>query len=270
MFADDTTVFYSADPSDEKTEEILNTELEKVSCWLAANKLSLNVKKSNFLHFHYGKKQKKEVDIKINNIKVEEKESTKYLGTFIDNKLTWKIQIQHIKTKLARGIGMISKIRYYVDEACLLKMFYSFVQSHINYNILNWSCTQKTNLTPIENKLKKAIRVISFAPTRYDHTNPLFKQHNILPFHKHVSLRKAIFMWKLAHGYQPDIIAEFFTENLHNQYKYVLPHPRNESAKTYFVYSCIKEWTVVPDTLKTTSTLSNFTLKYKTHLLDGI
>ena len=30
---------------------------------------------------------------------VEEKDSTKYLGVFIDNKLTWKTQIQHIKTK---------------------------------------------------------------------------------------------------------------------------------------------------------------------------
>ena len=270
LFADDTTVFYSADPSDENTEEILNTELEKVAGWLAANKLSLNVKKSNFLHFHYGKDQKKPLNIKINNTQVEEKESTKYLGTFIDNKLSWKIQIQHIKTKLARGIGMISKIRYFVDEACLLKMFYSFVQSHINYNILNWSCTLKTNLAPIENKLKKAIRVISFAQTMYDHTDPLFKQHNILPFHKHVSFRKALFMWKLAHGYQPKVVSDLFTGNLHNQIKFVLPHPRNESAKSYFVYSSIKEWNAVPDTLKLTSTLSNFSLKYKTHLLESI
>ena len=100
---------------------------------------------------------------------VEEKDSTKYLGTFIDNKLTWKIQIQHIKTKLSRGIGMISKIRHFVDEACLLKMFYSFVQSHINYNILNWSCTNKSTLDPIDKKLKKAIRIISFSNTMYEH-----------------------------------------------------------------------------------------------------
>ena len=51
LFADDTTVYYSANPTDKSTEKILNNELEKVSCWLAANKLSLNVKKSNFLHF---------------------------------------------------------------------------------------------------------------------------------------------------------------------------------------------------------------------------
>ena len=73
LFAVDTTVFYSVDPSDPNTENILNTELEKVSCWLAANKLSLNVKKSIFLHFHYGKTQKESIEIKINGTLVEEK-----------------------------------------------------------------------------------------------------------------------------------------------------------------------------------------------------
>ena len=131
---------------------------------------------------------------------------------------------------------MISKIRYYVDEACLLKMFYSFVQSHINYNILNWSCTRETLLNPIEKKLKKAIRIISFAKTKYDHTDPLFKQHKILPFKKHVSFRKAIFMWKLAHGYIPDSITKFFTANLQNELKFVLPHPKNDRAKSFFVF----------------------------------
>ena len=61
LFADDTTVFYSGDPTNDNTEDILNTELENVSCWLAANKLSLNVKKSNFLHFHHGKSAKKQI-----------------------------------------------------------------------------------------------------------------------------------------------------------------------------------------------------------------
>ena len=106
------------------------------------------------------------------NSLVEEKDSTKYLGVFIDTKLNWKTQIQHIKTKLARGIGMIYRIRYFVDEACLLKMYYSFVQSHVNYNLINWSCTKKSFLEPIEKKMKKAIRIISYSKTRFEHTDP--------------------------------------------------------------------------------------------------
>ena len=68
------------------TETILNTELEKVSSWLAAN---MNVKKSNFLHFHQGKTQKTPLTIKTNGTIVEEKENIKYLETLIDNKLNF-------------------------------------------------------------------------------------------------------------------------------------------------------------------------------------
>ena len=133
------------------------------------------------------------MNIKINEIPVEEKEYTKYLGTFIDNKLSWKVQIQHIKTQLARGIGLITKIRHYAKDACL-ELFHSFVLSHINYNIVNWTCTNHSFLEPIEGKIKKAIRVISFSKTKYDHTSPLFKNHNILPFYDHIQLRRASLM----------------------------------------------------------------------------
>jgi hypothetical protein len=201
LFADDTTVFYSANPNDKNTENILNKELEKVSCWLAANKLSLNVKKSNFLHFHKkGNSCKIPLNLILNGTPVEEKETAKYLGTFIDNKLSWKAQIQHIKTKLARNIGLISKIRHYAKDACL-KLYHSLIQSHINYNILNWTCTHNSTIDPINKKVKKAIRVVSFAQTKYEHTPPLFKSLKILPFPEHLQHRRACFMWKVKNEY---------------------------------------------------------------------
>ena len=102
-------------------------ELEKVSNWLAANKLSLNVGKSTFMYFHHGRQPKSTLSIKIDNIDVEEKSTVKYLGTIIDNRLTWKPHIQHIKTKLSRALGIISKIRYFSSENVLLDLYYSFV-----------------------------------------------------------------------------------------------------------------------------------------------
>ena len=270
LFADDTTVYYSADPSDPNTEIILNRELEKVSSWLAANKLSLNVKKSNFLNFHYGKIKNETPRIVINNTPVEEKDVTKYLGTMIDNKLTWKTQIQNVKTKLARGIGMISKIRYFLDESCLLKMYYSFVQSHISYNMLNWSCTYDSFLKPIENKMKKAIRLISFAKTKFDHTTPLFKKHKILPFRELEKLKKASLMWQVTHGYSPPTITNLFTKNQHNPLRFVLPRVKNDHDKLLFDYSCIKAWNLFSDTIKSSSTFSSFKSKAKSQLLNSI
>ena len=270
LFADDTTVYYSADPSDNDTESVLNRELENVSSWLAANKLSLNVKKSNFLHFHYGKSSKKALNIEINGTPVEEKQTTKYLGIFIDNKLNWKPQIQHVKAKLARGIGMVSKIRYYLDEASLLKMYHSFVQSHVTYNLLNWSCTHQSFLKPIETKIKKAIRTISFSKTKYDHTSPLFKKHEILPFFDLVQLKKASLMWQVTHGYAPSTISNLFTRNQQNQLRFVLPRIKNEHDKLLLVYSSIKSWNLFTDSIKSTSTFSSFKAKCKKQLLLNI
>ena len=55
LFADDTSLFYSN--NNKKATEVINWELAKISDWLAANKLSLNIGKSKLLIFNNKRKQ---------------------------------------------------------------------------------------------------------------------------------------------------------------------------------------------------------------------
>ncbi len=55
LFADDTSIFYSHNNARD-LESIVNRELTKSSTWLSANRLSLNVDKSNFLTISNKKK----------------------------------------------------------------------------------------------------------------------------------------------------------------------------------------------------------------------
>jgi len=57
LFADDTSVSFSA-PTFTELEEVINSELIVVSDWLLANRLSVNVGKSNFVVFKQKKKLK--------------------------------------------------------------------------------------------------------------------------------------------------------------------------------------------------------------------
>ena len=50
MYADDTTLFCSMDNNVD--EHVINNELCKISEWLGANKLSLNISKTKFMVFH--------------------------------------------------------------------------------------------------------------------------------------------------------------------------------------------------------------------------
>ena len=51
LFADDTNIYYETESID-KLEKIINKELKKLYTWLIVNRLSLNIKKTNFLVFH--------------------------------------------------------------------------------------------------------------------------------------------------------------------------------------------------------------------------
>ena len=50
LFADDTNILNSHTDAS-YLMEVVNLELEKITCWFYANKLSTNVKKSNFIIF---------------------------------------------------------------------------------------------------------------------------------------------------------------------------------------------------------------------------
>ena len=51
MYADDTTLFCNMDNNVD--EHVINNELCKISEWLGANKLSLNISKTKLMVFHH-------------------------------------------------------------------------------------------------------------------------------------------------------------------------------------------------------------------------
>ena len=102
LFADDTNLLY-ADKSLKTVEDTFNVELMKLNELLTSNKLTLNVKKSNYVIFH---PYQKKIDHKVNIVMfdsdsklfkpLEEKKYIKYLGVIIDSNLSWKYHIGHI------------------------------------------------------------------------------------------------------------------------------------------------------------------------------
>ena len=69
MYADDTTLYCNVNQN--ITAEIINGELLKVNQWLGANKLSLNVTKTNFMVFHMHNKSASYPDPQINGNIIE-------------------------------------------------------------------------------------------------------------------------------------------------------------------------------------------------------
>ena len=71
LFAEDTYIFFSQhDPN--QVMEILNNELKKLSSWFQANKLSIDIKKSNFILLKIKQnRQKLDLHFSINDVEID-------------------------------------------------------------------------------------------------------------------------------------------------------------------------------------------------------
>ena len=105
LFADDTNFLY-ADKNLGVLENKVNAEVSKISDWLIANRLSLNIKNSNFVIFRPRQKiLNYQVNLKVfdhhtnSYISLERKKFNKYLGVLIDEDLLWSHHIAHVAPK---------------------------------------------------------------------------------------------------------------------------------------------------------------------------
>ena len=86
-----------------------NQELCKVANWLAANKLSLNVKKTHFVIFKAkNKKMATNINIKIGHQSIEQVNNTNFLGLNIDQDLSWKHHIKEVTSKISKLSGIMT------------------------------------------------------------------------------------------------------------------------------------------------------------------
>ena len=121
-----------------------------------ANKLTLNVKKSNYVIFRPRQKRIPFIpQIKIFNptlntrVILEMKDFVKYLGIMIDSELSWKHHIDFICHKISRSVGIIAKMRHYIPRHLLLNLYHALIAPYLNYGICLWGNNPQTYLNKI-------------------------------------------------------------------------------------------------------------------------
>ena len=216
LFADDTNLLYANKDLD-LLESTVNAELIKVCDWITANKLTLNIKKSNFVIFRpRQKKLSSNITIQIPDISsrkiinLDRKETVKFLGLLIDSNLTWKSHVDYISTKISKSIGLIAKLRYFVPQSTLITLYWSLVYPYLNYGISAWGQASKTNLNKLLLLQKRALRFIFFSNTK-ESALPLFKKAHIPPLNIMFFQSIANLMFDISNNNAPHNLCSLFT-----------------------------------------------------------
>ena len=258
LFADDANLFLQHRDIN-MLESLINSELEKVHTWLCANRLSLNIDKSNFVIFRpIQRKLAKQVILSINNQMLTQETSSRYLGVYIDYNANWKTHISYISKKVKRSIGILSKLRYFISTKILLSLYYALVEPFLNYCIIAWGGTYRTTLQSLFILQKKALRIITFTSFN-EHSSPLFKDLRVVELFDIIALQLAVFMYKFHNKLLPPVFDHYFNpvRNVHSyntrlssKMTYAIPKARTNYGIFNIRFQGAKVWNDISDDLK--------------------
>ena len=124
LYADDTNIFFYSSENIESLCNTVNEELLGVMQWFRANRLSVNLKKTNFVIFGNPAKLRKitNCEIFLDHIKISRTETAKFLGVVIDENLSWASHIDYINGKIAKN-GIIRRMQFCLPKLTLITLY---------------------------------------------------------------------------------------------------------------------------------------------------
>ena len=179
FFADNTCLVYSSlTPSMINTA--MNQDLQNISIWFKANKLTVHPSKSNVLTINPKiSKAPSIVNVTLNNIVLNQSNSVKYLGVIIDSKLNFDTHIKKLAHRISKTVEIMFKSKQYMPKKALQALCYSLIHTHLLYGLPVWGSTHPSYLKKLVTLQNKAVKLIG-GGLYNDKASPFYSQLKIL------------------------------------------------------------------------------------------
>ena len=265
MFADDTNLTLSAKTLTE-LKLALTPELNNLSCWLKANKLSLNVAKTELMII--GSRQRlsaqcDDVEIRIDDQIIKRVDHTKSLGLTIDAQLSWGKHVEQICKKVSSAIGALKRVRPFISKETSIQIYNALIMPHFDYCSPVWDCLSGYLSDKLQKLQNRAARVITKSPFDAS-SNQLLSTLSWERLSLRRKKQKALMMYKTMHDLAPKYLQSLFSQrhsayNLRNsEGRLTLSKPNANYLKRSFSYSGAMLWNNLPKNLKNAASVEHF------------
>ena len=242
--------------------------------WLSANKLTLNLTKTEFMLVASRQKLSTFSEIpsfSINDHPVKQVSSVKSLGVHIDQNMSWECDMQNICKKIASALGAIKRIRHLISFNILINVYDSLVQPHFHYCSVVWGNCGSGLSEKLQKLQNRAARILMYAS--YDsNIDELFRALGWRKLKYQRLESAAVMVYKSLHGMTPEYLTSRFvfrndiSYRLRNtENKLALPQPRTNYLKKSFSYSGAGLWNSLSSNLRAATSLNNFKLNLRHH-----
>ena len=229
--------------------------MKNLNIWCCANKLTVNPSKSTCNVLVVSPKLiydfTEQITVSYDSSQIYSVKSAKYLGVIIDNRINFYKHIKALECKIARSVGILTKLKTILPKQNLLQLYYTLVHSHLTYGISIWGSTYPSYLQNLQKLQNKALKAICNAPYRSP-AKPLYTQLNILQIQDVYKHEIAKFMFNCNKTLTPTPFSNFFqkTNQVSNrstrlsadQDNLYIPRYRNNRLQRCIKYQGVQIW----------------------------
>lgn len=198
-FADDTVIVYIG-TSWQEIKQKLQTDLPKIKSWFDEMSLTINFEKTKYVPFSCNKSRNPnfqgiELEQNDQTILVEGVTSIKYLGIYVDRFMKWDIHIKSLVNKLRFILYKFRQLRKILDTPQLKTLYYSLIESHLQYGIAGWGGVYKNNLKSLETLQKRFLKIMYKKERTYP-SDLLYTESQVLDIRQIYCLKILILQFK--------------------------------------------------------------------------
>ena len=278
LFADDTTIYLSSKNVFTLQRDVEH-DMNALSDWFCANKLSLNITKTNFIIFN----PKRSVidlhvvndmkELNLGNQTINRVNCTKFLGIHIDEELDWSAHIDHVAKKISSGSYAIRSAKHILSTQNLRSLYFCLVHSHLAYGNMIWGSAYQCKLNKLVKLQKKCVRHICKLSYN-ESTSPHLKKLGIVKLSDIFNIQLGKFMYAFSNSQLPETLERLFVRNVeihqhntrHRHDPHVISRCNNLESRS-FIHAAPKIWLELPGDIKKCKTIKSFNRNLKKHLI---
>ena len=208
-YADDHAIIHSFRPDNNNIKQIIENDIGKIKSWMEENQLKMNDAKTEFIVIEtLNSLQKNTLDNnEIGNTKIHQSSQIKFLGVFLDEKLSFKDHIQNRSKKASYNLRLISNICKYIDIDSKKILISTLVLSQLDYVNSILSRTPKTIIKPCQTVQNFAAKV-AYKKSRREDVCVCLKHLHWLPVKYRTIFKLLTITYNAVHGKAPHYLKE--------------------------------------------------------------
>ena len=240
----------------------VNVLLNRLSCWLTANLLKVNVSKSASMLI--GSKRKygnKLFNISLCGDPIPPVDNVKYLGIYIDRFLKWDIHITYLINKMKSRVYMLCRLKP-LPSNILLRLYKVYIVPMVDYCSISYQSCSTSLSKRLDTMHFKAIRLLTSSKVVQTSipSSPSARRSYLI----------AVQTYKILHNLAPSYLFSnvqysepISQRSLRNKFRVRVPPVNSNYGRNSFYFKCTKLWNRLSYTLYTCSTLKSFKSLYK-------